>query len=46
LCKWEWKAWEHIEVYDGLFDVCCPNCDEMLLIVNFVGYDENGKKIS
>jgi len=34
-CDWKGTPEGHIEYYDGLFDVSCPNCDKMLLIVTY-----------
>lgn len=35
VCKWKGKAEGHIEYYDDLFDVTCPNCDKMILVVSY-----------
>ena len=35
ICKWKGKPEGHIEYYNDLFDVSCPNCDKMLLIVSY-----------
>ncbi len=34
-CKWKGKPENNIEYYDDLFDVSCPNCGKMLLIVSY-----------
>lgn len=34
-CGWTGPAGNHIEQYDELFDVCCPECRTMILIVMF-----------
>jgi len=35
ICHWKGKAEGHIEYYDDLFDVSCPNCDKMILVVSY-----------
>jgi 5'-deoxynucleotidase YfbR-like HD superfamily hydrolase len=35
ICKWKGKPEGNIEYYDDLFDVSCPNCDKMILIVSY-----------
>lgn len=35
VCNWTGSAKGHIEYYDQLFDVTCPVCDKMLLVVNY-----------
>lgn len=35
LCHWHGTAEGHIEYYDDLFDVSCPICDKMLLVVSY-----------
>lgn len=35
VCTWKGKPEGNIEYYDDLFDVSCPNCDKMLLIVSY-----------
>lgn len=34
-CNWQGKATGNIEIYERLFDVTCPKCDKILLIVNY-----------
>jgi len=34
-CHWKGTPKDHINYYDDLFDVSCPNCDKMILIVNY-----------
>ncbi len=34
-CGWKGTAKGNIEHYSHLFDVCCPKCDKMILIVNY-----------
>jgi hypothetical protein len=35
VCNWKGKPEGNIEYYDSLFDVTCPNCDKMLLVVGY-----------
>lgn len=35
LCHWRGTAEGHKEYSDDLFDVCCPICDKMILIVGY-----------
>lgn len=35
ICHWHGTAEGHKEYYDDLFDVACPICDKMILIVNY-----------
>jgi hypothetical protein len=35
VCGWTGSAEENMDVHDDLFDVCCPKCDRMILIVRF-----------
>jgi len=35
VCKWKGKSKGNIEYHDDLLDVTCPNCDKMLLIVEY-----------
>ncbi len=30
--------------FEELFDVCCPSCDKMLLVVNYATPDAEGKR--
>lgn len=34
-CNWKGTAEGNIEIYEQLFDVSCPKCDKMLLIVKY-----------
>ena len=34
-CGWKGKAEGNIDLYEKLFDVSCPKCEKMLLIVNY-----------
>ena len=35
ICNWKGLPEGNMEYYDDLFDVSCPNCDQMLLIVSY-----------
>lgn len=35
VCGWKGTSEGHIEYYDDLFDVSCPLCEKMLLIVQY-----------
>ena len=34
-CSWKGKAKDNIEYYSHLFDVSCPKCEKIILIVSY-----------
>ena len=34
-CNWKGKPEGNIDLYEQLFDVTCPKCEQMILIVNY-----------
>ena len=39
-CQWKGLPEGNIELFERLFDVTCPKCDKMLLIVNYPLVDD------